>query len=128
MVTLAIDGIQNKISGTVVKIFPSKIILPSGQAAYQVDISSEELMKKAKLDMSGRAIIYTNSENIALVPAWTVLSGKYIWIDNNGKPDLRKVTVGKIHGNEIEIISGLSENDKIIVDPKYIPSQKYQLL
>lgn len=128
MVTMAIDGIQDKINGTVSRIYPSKVVLPSGQAVYQIDIVSDQLKKLAKLDMSGRAIIYTNAENVALVPAWTVLSGKYIWIDENGTPNLKKVTVGKIHGSEIEITGGLSAGDQIIIDPKYIPSLKYQLL
>jgi multidrug efflux pump subunit AcrA (membrane-fusion protein) len=127
-VTLAIDGIQNKLSGTVVKIYPSKVILPGGQAVYQVDIASDDLKKQAKLDETGRAMISTNSEHVALVPAWTVLGGKYIWIDNNGTPELRQVTAGKIHGSEIEITGGLSPDDQIIIDPKFIPSLKYQLL
>jgi hypothetical protein len=73
-------------------------------------------------------MISTNSEHVALVPAWTVLGGKYIWIDNNGTPELRQVTAGKIHGSEIEITGGLSPDDQIIIDPKFIPSLKYQLL
>ena len=128
MVTLAIDGIQNKINGTVMKIYPSKVILSNGQSVYQVDIISDELKKLAKLDMSGRAIIYTNSENVALVPAWTVLSGKYIWVDDNGRPKLIKVKTGKLHGNEIEITEGLLVGDKIIIDPKHISALNYQLL
>lgn len=127
-VTLAIDGIQNRITGTVVRIYPSKVTLPSGQAVYQVDIDSDELKKQAKLDEAGTALISTNAKNVALVPAWTVLAGKYIWVDNNGKPELRTVTAGKIHGNEIEITAGLSPTDHIIIDPKYIPSRSYQLL
>jgi RND family efflux transporter MFP subunit len=127
-VTLAIDGIQNKIQGTVVKIYPSKLTLPSGQAVYQVDIESDGLKNKAKLDEAGTAIISTNSENVALVPAWAVLTGKYIWIDNNGSPELRQITAGKIHGNEIEITKGLSLDDKIIIDPKFISSLKYKIL
>jgi membrane fusion protein, multidrug efflux system len=127
-VSLAIDGLQNKINGTVVKIFPSKITLPNGQAVYQVDIESDELKKQAKLDQAGTAIISTNSENVALVPAWTVLSGRYIWIDDNGTPRLKQVTPGKIHGNEIEITKGLSPEDKIIIDPEYISSLKYKFL
>lgn len=127
-VTLAIDGLKNRINGTVVKIYPSKVILPGGQAVYQVDIESDELKKQAKLDESGRAIISTNSENVALVPAWTVLGGKYIWIDKNGKPQLKTVTTGKVHGKEIEIMNGLSVNDKVITDPEYISSLKYQIL
>lgn len=127
-VSFAIDGLQNKINGTVVKIFPSKVSLPSGQAVYQVDIESDELKKQAKLDQAGTAIISTNSENVALVPAWTVLDGKYIWIDNKGTPELKQVKIGKIHGNEMEVISGLSDSDKIIIDPKYITTLKYQIL
>lgn len=127
-VILAIDGVQNRIKGTVVKIYPAKVVLPSGQAVYQADITGEGLTKLAKLDMTGTAIISTNSENVALVPAWTVLSGKYIWIDKNGRPELIEITTGKIHGNEIEITNGLTPSDKIIVNPKYIPSLKYPLL
>jgi hypothetical protein len=127
-VTLAIDGIQNKIQGTVVKIYPSKVTLPSGQAVYQVDIESDGLKNQAKLDEAGTAIISTNSENVALVPAWIVLAGKYIWIDDNGTPELRQITAGKIHGNEIEITKGLSLDDKIITDPKFISTLKYKIL
>jgi len=127
-VSIAVDGIKDAISGTVVKIFPSKLTLSNGESVYQVDIESDQLKKLAKLDETGTAIISTNSENVALIPAWTVLGGKYVWVDNNGTPELREVTVGKIHGNEIEIMGGLTSSDKIITDPKYIPSLKYQIL
>jgi HlyD family secretion protein len=127
-VTLSIDGVDKKITGIIDKIYPSKIILAGGQAVYQVDIQSDDLKKLAKLDMSGRAMISTNSENVALVPVWTVLSGKYIWTENNRIPQLKEVKTGKIHGDEIEILKGLSASDKIIIDPKFIPSLKYQIL
>lgn len=127
-VILAVDGIQDKLSGTVVKIYPSKTTLSNGQSVYQVDIAADTLKKNAKMDQTGTAIISTNSENVALVPTWTVLSGKYIWIDNNGTPELREITTGKIHGSEIEITSGLSATDHIIVDPKFISSRKYSIL
>lgn len=127
-VTLAIDGIQEKMTGTVVKIYPSKVILSSGQAVYQVDVASTDLVKHAKLDETGSALISTNSQNVALVPAWSVLGGKYVWVDNNGTPELKAVTAGKIHGNKIEILSGLSPEDKIIVDPKIISTLKYPIL
>lgn len=127
-VSVAIDGLQNKFDGTVTKIYPSKITLPGGEAVYQVDIESDQLKKLAKLDDTGTAIISTNSVNVALVPAWTVLSGKYIWVDVGGNPELKEITVGKTHGNEIEITGGLTPDDKIITDPKYIPSLKYPIL
>jgi hypothetical protein len=123
-----VDGIQDKIDGVVERIYPSKVTLSNGETVYQVDIESDQLKKIAKLDETGTAIISTNSKNVALIPAWTVLSGKYVWIDNNGTPELKEVTTGKIHGNEIEIMSGLTPDNKIIIDPKFISSLKYKLL
>ncbi len=127
-VTLAIDGLPDKVQGTVVKVYPSKVMLSSGQAVYQVDIQSDQLKKRAKLDEAGTAIISTNAQNVALVPAWTVLGGQYIWVDNGEKPELKKVKTGKTHNNEIEILDGLSVGDKIIIDPKDISALKYQIL
>lgn len=126
-VSVSVDGLPDKFDGTVVKIYPSKVILPTGEAVYQVDIASDQLKKIAKLDDTGTAIISTNSVNVALVPAWTVLSGKYIWTYDGGTPELKGVTVGKTHGNEIEITGGLTPDDKIIIDPKVIQSKKYQI-
>lgn len=128
MVSLAIDGIQNKISGTIVKIYPSKVTLPTGEAVYQADIASDDLKKLGKLDESGTAIIPTNAENVALIPAWTVLGSKYVWVDVHGNPQLRQVKIGKIHGSEIEITGGLMPDDKVITNPEYIPSRLYQIL
>lgn len=125
---VAIDGLPNRLNGTVVAIYPSKVTLPNGQIVFQVDIQSDEILKNAKLDQTGTVIIKTNSENVALVPAWTVLGGKYIWVDENGTPKIREVVVGKVYDRDIEVLKGLSQNDKVIIDPKYISSLKYKVL
>lgn len=127
-VSLSIDGNPNKITGVVSKIYPAKVLLPNGQYVYQADILSDDLKKSAKLDQSGRAIITTNAQNVALVPAWIVLGGKYVWVDTNGTPEFKEVKTGKIHGAEIEIIGGLSQTDKLILDPKVISKLKYSIL
>jgi membrane fusion protein (multidrug efflux system) len=127
-VTLAVDGVPDKIQGIVEKIYPSKTILPSGQAVYQADVASDDLKKLTRLEQAGTAFIQTTSQNVALVPAWTVLGGKYIWVMKDGTPELRQVRAGKIHGAEIEITSGLSEKDQIIVNPKQISELKYPIL
>ena len=127
-VSLAIDGFPDRITGTVVKIYPSKVTLANGSAVYQIDVQSDQLVTQGKLDQTGTAIISTNSQNVALVPAWTILGGKYIWVNVNNTPHLKQVTIGKIHGNEIEIISGLTPSDQIIIDPRSIPASKYQIL
>jgi len=125
---VAIDGIKDKITGTVVNIYPSKVILPSGEAVYQIDIQSDQMVKLAKLDQTGTAMIKTNSEHVALVPEWTVLGGKYVWVNNTGTPELKTVKTGKIHGQDIEVVTGLTTQDKIIVHPEYIQSLQYQSL
>lgn len=125
---IAVDGLPEKISGTVTNIYPAKVILPNGQSVYQVDIQSDQLVSQAKLDQTGTAMIKTNSENVALVPAWTVIGGKYIWVNVNGNPQLIEVTTGKIHGTDIEITGGLTSEDKIIINPEYISDLKYKIL
>lgn len=126
--SVVLDGVQNKINGTITNIYPSKITMADGEDVYQVDIQSDDLKNTGKLDQAGSAIIMTNAQNVILVPAWTVLSGKYVWVDNNGTPQLRTVTVGKVNGDNMEITSGLSKQDKIITDPKFISTKKYQML
>src|SRR6266568_677927 len=125
--SIMLDGAQNKINGTIVKVYPTKTKLDSGEQVYQVDIQSDTVTTIGKLDQTGTAIIMTNAENVTLIPAWTVLSGKYVWVVNNGKPMLRNIAVGKTHGDMIEITSGLSQGDRVITDPKLIPSKEYPL-
>jgi multidrug efflux pump subunit AcrA (membrane-fusion protein) len=126
--SVMLDGSQNKINGTIVKIYPSKVTLATGESVYQVDIQSDQITSSSKLDQGGTAIIMTNAENLTLVPAWTVLSGKYVWVQNNGKLILRSVTTGKVHGEQMEITGGLDSQDRVITDPEMIPSKKYPLL
>jgi len=126
--SVILDGIQNKINGTIVKIYPSKVTLADGQQVYQVDIQSDDIKSQGKLDQGGTAIIMTNAQNVMLIPAWTVLSGRHVWVDENGTPKLRSITVGAIHGSDIEVTGGLSKNDKVITDPKAIPAKEYPVL
>lgn len=126
--SIILDGMPNRINGTVVKIYPSKVTLADGEQVYQVDIQSDQITSKAKLDQGGTAIIMTNAQNVTLIPAWTVLAGKYVWVTNNGKPILRTIIVGKTHGDQIEVTRGLMDTDRVITDPKLIPSNDYQLL
>lgn len=127
--TIVLDGLSNKIQGTVTKIYPQKTTSTDGEDVYQVDITAPNLMSEGKLDQAGSVIISTNAQNnVILVPAWTVQGGKYIWVNNTGTPELRTVTVGQIVGNNIEITSGLKSTDRIITSPESITDKLYQLL
>lgn len=123
-----LDGVQNKVDGVVSAIYPSKVTLSDGEDVYQVDIQSDDIKSTGRLDQGGTAIIMTNAQNVILIPAWTVLSGKYVWVDVNGKPVLRTITVGALHGSDIEVTSGLSATDRVITNPSSIQSKEYNLL
>lgn len=127
-VKIRISGQSVPISGTVVKIYPQKQTLQTGQEVYLVDIQSE-FGQNAKLGQTGSVLISSNAEDTAVtVPTWTVLNHTSIWVEENGKAMLKFVTVGKIHGDKIEITSGLTPKDRVITNPMTIASQKYQLL
>ncbi len=120
-----INGSSMPISGTVTKIYPSKITLPSGQQGYQVDISSDSI-KHMKMDQAGTVLIASSAkQNTMLVPAWTVLGNKYIWVDINNEPILKTITVGKTYGDEIEVLNGLIPDDKVIINPQTITARSY---
>lgn len=126
--SVMLDGSQAPVTGSVVRIYPSQMTLSDGEVVYQVDIQSDDIKNIGKLDQTGTAILMTNAQNVILVPAWTVLGGKYVWVNNNGTPQLKTVTVGIIHGNDIEVTSGLTKQDRVITDPKSIPSREYPIL
>ncbi len=126
--TIKFGNNQNAITGTVIKIYPDKIVLPTGGNAYQVDIQSTVLPSTAKLGQEGTAMIQSNIQNaVKLVPTWMVFSHGSIWVITNGKPVLRNITVGKTHGGMTEVLTGLEENDELITNPEYIVSQRYQV-
>ncbi|HWY80191.1 MAG TPA: HlyD family efflux transporter periplasmic adaptor subunit [Candidatus Sulfotelmatobacter sp.] len=126
--SIVLDGVLNKINGTISKIYPSKVSLPNGEQVYQIDIQSNDIKNIGKLDQAGTAIIMTNAQNVMLIPAWTVLGGKYVWVTTSGIKQLRSIIIGKIHGDQVEVDRGLSKDDRVITDPKSIPSGEYFLL
>ncbi len=67
--------------GTVTKIYPQKITLASGDKAYQVDVTSTQLTAGTALGENGSVLIQsTAGQGVMLVPTWTVIGQKYIWV------------------------------------------------
>jgi membrane fusion protein, macrolide-specific efflux system len=116
-------------TGTVTKIYPQRFTLPNGENGYKVEITAAALTKIAKMGQSGSVLIDSNlSGESIVVPTWTVLGEKHIWVMDNNTPILRTVTIGKVMGNETEILKGLKSTDKIILNPKSIAVRKYKIL
>ena len=117
------------ISGTVGKIYPDKVTSPTGQRAYKVDIQSIKVGELNMMGQSGTALIQSNSrKNVKLIPTWTILNHDSVWVLSNGKPVLRQIAVGKIHGNLTEVTTGLESGDEVITNPESIAAGKYQIL
>jgi multidrug efflux system membrane fusion protein len=125
-VKIKINGKET--TGTVSKIYPTRIITSTGEGAYVVDVTSPDLTN-LKMGQVGTAMINSNlGEQSILVPSWSVLNNKYIWVMDNGVPTLKEVQVGKLFGKQMEIINGLNSSDKIILNPKQVIINKYKII
>lgn len=130
-VTITLDGLPNKkIQGVVSKIYQQKQTLASGENIYQVDIQADNLNTIGALRQSGSVVISSkfSGQHVMLIPSWVVLGNKYVWVMRSDKAILQEVTVGDLVGNDIEVTSGLQDNDVIIVAPKAFVTKKYIVL
>lgn len=128
--TIHINGNDSQsFLGSVVQIHPQKISMPNGQNIYEVDVASDNLKSSFAFGQSGFIQIKSNIEkSTLLVPAWTVLDNQYIWVNENDKSVLKKITVGKTHGDNVEVLSGLTDQDKVITNPLSTVSKGYSII
>lgn len=127
-VKITINGANKIITGTVERIYPQKTNV-NGVDGYNVDVTSPDLKTVGKLGLGGSVLIRSNvRENVTLVPSWTVVGHKYVWVAQGNKPVLKKVTLGREHGDEIEVTDGLSPQDNVIINPQSVAGKVYQIL
>jgi len=109
---------EEKWLGQIVEIEPGKTVI-EGVVYYRVKALFEGMHEKVKSGMSADVTIETvRKENVLYVPQRAVSSRdnkKFIKIpDGKNVKEVEVVTGFKGSNSEIEIISGLSEGDKII--------------
>lgn len=113
--------------GTVTKIYPEKIKNTKGESVYKIDVESKELQSNYKFGQNGTVLITSKYDTqSAVVPNWLIIDNQYIWVENNGKEILRKVTLGNILDDQVVILSGIQKNDRLITDPKFIVKKLYR--
>jgi len=129
-VTISLDALNGQIlQGVVDKIYPQKTTLTNGDQVYRVDVKINNLPTSVKLGQSGTVLIKSNfNQKVILVPSWTVLSDSYVWVLENGKPVLKKVTTGDTINGQTEVMSGLLDTDKVITNPQSIISKQYSII
>jgi len=129
-VAVSLDALDGKVlQGVVDKIYPQKITLANGDQIYRVDVKINNLPTSVKLGQSGTVLIKSNfNQKVILVPSWTVLSDSYVWVLDNQKPLLKKVTTGDTINGQTEVMSGLKDTDKVIINPQSIISKFYSII
>ena len=129
-VTVSLDALNGKtLQGIVDKIYPQKIVLADGDQVYRVDVKINNLPTSVKLGQSGTVLIKSNfNQKVTLVPSWTVLSDSYVWVLENNKPVLKKITTGDTVNGQTEVMSGLLDTDKVITNPKSLIVKLYSII
>ena len=98
-------------------------IAPKSDASLNFPVEIEVSNNgKLKAGMYASAVFKTNNgasnQNLLTVPVEAfvngVTSGQLFIVDNNGTAKLIKVTIGKVYGNRVHIISGLKEGEQVI--------------
>lgn len=112
----AIDGLE--VSGKAEKM-DSLGTLNQGVVTYNVTIGFDSLDNRIKPEMSVSASIITDvKQNVLIVSASAVKSqggSDYVEVLNSGQTPVQKtVEVGISNGTDTEILSGISEGDKVV--------------
>jgi multidrug efflux pump subunit AcrA (membrane-fusion protein) len=95
----------------------------SGSPAYPVEIEFSDLDNgdlRLRLQMEGEAeIIVASANDVLLLPLEAVRGEKERWVyvlDKQGRQHKRKIKVGVEGEDAVEVIEGLSEGEKILLD------------
>ena len=116
-VQVKIDALPNKTyRGVIEKIIPSTAF--SG-AQYKVNIAFESLDRNVKPGMFARVNVNKNLESKILIPASTIerrgqLHGVFT-VGQQGEAMLRWVRIGETYPEGTEVLSGLSQDETIII-------------
>jgi RND family efflux transporter MFP subunit len=129
-VSVSLDALNGKtLQGIVDKIYPQKSVLANGDQVYRVDIKINNLPSSVKFGQSGTVLIKSNfDQKVTLVPSWTVLSDSNIWVLENNKPVLKKITTGDTINGQTEVMSGLNDTDKVITNPESLIVKLYSII
>jgi RND family efflux transporter MFP subunit len=115
-VPVEIDGLSRMLSGRVDEITPA--IDPTTRSFIaKINLPAVTGMRAG---MFGRAAFDGNSREALLVPGSAVLERgqiRSVYVLEKDVPRLRLVTVGEVHDQRLEILSGLTAGEKVVVTP-----------
>jgi len=99
---------------------------------YATDVSLDGTHDSIKTGMSAKVkIIINRLKNVLLVPIQAVATQegvKVCYVSTGGGSDKRKVELGQFNNDFVEIKSGLSEGDRVLLNPPRITNKKNEKL
>ena len=117
-VMMKMDALNNFETSGVVEKMDSLGTVASGVVTYNVTIDFDSLDPRIKPQMSiSSSIITAVKQNVLTVPSSAVKSQSgnvYVEVLNGATPEQKNVTVGASNSTDTEIVSGLSEGEKVI--------------
>lgn len=117
-VTMKLDALDNFETAGKVEKMDSLGTISSGVVTYNVTIDFDLLDPRIKPEMSVSASIITGmKQDVLLVPSSAVKNqngNTYVQVLNGTTPEQKDVTVGASNSTDTEIVSGLSEGDKVV--------------
>lgn len=116
-----------KVGGRVDKISYESTIV-NNVTIYKVDIVPDKVPSVFRSGMSANVDILTlDRQHVITIPSEAVIQnhkGNFVLLEKNGKKELQHINLGATDDKIIEITSGLSTNDKVLITTqKFIPPQ-----
>ena len=115
--TITIDALGKRkiLGGRITKNVQSDLMTHTYSVSIEVGNPSHEILP----GMLCEVIFQTNCPDVLTVPVTAIMKGAgetlYVWIKKDGVAKRFDVHTGRTHGSRIEIISGINENDSLIV-------------
>ncbi len=112
-------GPEEKFSGRVVSINPASTVI-SGVVYYKVKIFLDREDSRLKPGMTANIEILINKkENVVCLPYQYFKeknNEKYVYLDEGETIELRKIETGLEGENNVEVVAGLKEGDKVFME------------
>jgi len=80
---------------------------------------------KFRVGMNGNAqIILSKKENVITIPLSSIYNDNKVYIKTNKDFEEKKIELGEQNDTSVEVLSGLSIGDKVVLDPTQVPQKK----
>ena len=117
---IVLDGFSDKTFSGKAKEIASKASIFQGKNVYRILVSFDNQSQvPATLRMGADvSFVLQDKDNVLIVPANAVQQDglrRYVTLVRDGKPERVEVQVGATSGNQVEIITGVSEGDQVVV-------------